>query len=239
VLLAGDSTADHLYPGLVEALGPAASIYSWTASVCPPIENYADGRFENCSALNRVLFDRLLPSGRYDLVVFAAYDAPAWAGRFAQTAETMNRLAIPYILIGETITFVDAPNILVGIHGSTEGIPAYLAARMLDSCSAEHGLDLYAPEHFFSVKERLCRDGAPIAIIDGQFLNVDKAHYSIAGSRFVATALVEWLKGRCSPATTTISDREPLRNMDSGTQTADQRYAPPRYCEVIGESGAH
>lgn len=194
ILLIGDSTAFHLYAGLHVLLKDRADIYTWTASVCPPVANFNDADFPNCGPAMREFFTSVLPSNRYDLALAAVTGRDSYmSSGFESTKARFAEAGIPLVLVGETIQYRDSPAHLIARHGRLDGLPSFLRANMVTSCEGENGRDsLVAPDRFFSMKRILCIGSEPIYQTKGVLMHRDHIHLTEHGSLYVAKALATW-----------------------------------------------
>lgn len=197
VMLAGDSTADHLYPGLVDSLGANADVYSWASSLCPPVLQTPKSAPSNCAVNNATFFHKILAENHYDLVVFSTYkNWPAMIAGFGETAAIMDRLGIRFVLVGQTISFKYPVTDLIARHGTMVGIDGFVSQQINTPCGDEHGLDKLAVGRFFSIQEAICSEGKPVLTAAGKVFQIDEMHFTVQGSKFVGQHLASWLASR-------------------------------------------
>jgi hypothetical protein len=194
ILLIGDSTAFNLYAGLHVLLKDRADIYTWTASMCPPVANFNEANLPNCGPAMREFFTSVLPVNRYDLALAAVAGRESYmSSGFESTKARFAQAGIPLILLGETIAYRDTLAHLIARHGKLDGLPSFLKANMTNSCEGENGRDsLVASDRFFSVKRILCIGSEPIYQTNGILMHRDHIHLTEHGSLYVARALAAW-----------------------------------------------
>ena len=225
ILLAGDSTANHLGPGLQRVLGDEFALFLWSTASCPAL--YGAPYAEGCQDSNNVLFDHLLKEYRYDLVIFSINSA--WSDvktYFPRNVEILDRLGVDYVLMGQPIAYHNSPIDLIARFGLGD-----LRQKMRDnlaiSCVGEHGLNEVVPaSRFFSMKRVLCTDGQPLYEVDGRLMQFDTLHLTQPGSVLVAEKLAEWLRDNGHlPSSASSSANSPKAS--SKADPKDQRLSQP------------
>lgn len=194
IILYGDSTAEHYDIGLRQLIGKDVNIFLWSGSNCTVVYEFNSPINPNCGRLNKIFLEEVLPKNRYDLVIISsALRFPLNTEKLTATIARLKELGIPYLVLGQIITWKDRPQNLVARHGRVGGLPEFMKANLTLGCTDEYGLDSAAPRRFFSVKARMCADGIPVFERSGKLLQADGLHLSQAGSLFVAEALAPWL----------------------------------------------
>ena len=192
LLLLGDSTANALYGGLGSALRGQANVLTWTWASCPPLLDFVDERVPNCGPAMQLFFDQVIANNHYDLVLISADEhIEEMAAHFPATAARLESLGVRFVLLGQTLSYLDAPARLVLKAHRIADLPPLMMAALATPCKDELGRDsLVSQSRFFSLRLALCTGEQPVFEVDGALLQRDYLHLSGKGSLFIASKLV-------------------------------------------------
>lgn len=196
-LLWGDSHAAALYPGLNEiALRESVALSQYTASGCAPLlQNYSDLR-PNCKQINSFVME-LVAQLKPDVVLLHAdWSAGDHYESLADTISAVRNAGVKrVVVIGSVPQWQDtlAHDLLAYWRQERATPPMYMSFRLLPNTAADEDrvekIAEKAGAEFVPLYRWLCAGGAcPTRTSESgnDIMSFDKAHLTIAGSRFAA-----------------------------------------------------
>ncbi len=214
-LLLGDSTAAHLYPGLIRTF-PELNIQQATAASCLPYDETPlrdlPGYQSNCDAMWHFLHDSWYPSHRPDAVIIAAMWDGSSLTKLTPEIELYHRLNIPVMLLGPVLGFdIPLPTLIIanlrhqkGGRSSADYISTHMISENVSlDTKMRQKADFSWHISFVSYFEELCEgrfgatgeavwhtsNGCPIFADNGDPLLFDMHHFTPATSAQFAEAL--------------------------------------------------
>jgi peptidoglycan/LPS O-acetylase OafA/YrhL len=226
LLLAGDSTAAHLYPGLEAVYGRKSTIAQFTSAFCVPLIKNMDilgnkAATGKCREANNFVFDRAA-SLRPDVVVvsadFSIYESvpgfayPAFDQEFLHNMQDLQRRSgAPVVVVGQLPIWINGLSLDVGerikkgvmIPDKTgEGLnrDVFEIDNRLKNLPSGEGVT------YVSMIDRLCDNGecrirtGEKEEVPGDLIAFDRIHLSTNGSRYVVTTFIAPIIGRVAGA---------------------------------------
>ena len=191
MLIIGNSHAADLYPGLKTTF-PDWKISQVTAAACAPI--FAPSEKKHCGPTRKFIFDTVIPTYRYDLVILATSGSGGHR-KLRQVKAFLEDHDQDYIFIGRRPTYSTAPRRFITNYGHLEGLDE--AVRALHIIPKEERIKSLE-RHYYSLKEAFeCEIGEGCVWQDnGELLFRDRTHLSPSGSIYVAERFADWLNNR-------------------------------------------
>lgn len=189
VLIIGSSLAADFYPGLAKNM-PDWSVYQVTASGCPPF--YAFEVKEPCAGLRRFVYQELLESQKYDLVLLSGFNSKVSDQAIAIVDNYMVERSINYAILGPRPSFTDRPTVLIKNYGEAEGLEAYMQSNLNGSEEIKYP---FAVENYYSLNQSLCDENDNCRWYgNGSLYYKDLIHFSVDGSNYVTQDLASWIR---------------------------------------------
>jgi peptidoglycan/LPS O-acetylase OafA/YrhL len=207
LLLWGDSTAAHLYPGLMNNISKKYNIIQRTASLCPPLMNYSSDRRPNCLSINKGIRKFIKKNPPQVVVLAASWLAfPKTYQNITNTVNFLNKQGIKEIYI-----FGPAPywkkTLSDLLYYKFKEDPKRLIPKRLKNAVKNSSFvydkkmkDLLKdyPSKYISSMDILCNKDGCLTLL-GEKANTlvsrDTVHFSDAGSIFVIkNSLLDLLK---------------------------------------------
>ncbi|MDP9051142.1 MAG: hypothetical protein M3O31_10570 [Acidobacteriota bacterium] len=192
ILLAGDSHAAALYPGLAEVF-KEDDILQANVSSCRPALLEPAGSARICGDLNSFLFGSYLPTHHVDALLLAAKWSESDFGSLTQTIQFAHDHGIHVILVGPGIEFDQGlPRILAVTLRSgdvqqaathRERGPEILDAEMASLAATQWRVP------YISIYQYLCTPACPLYAAPDVPLLFDSHHFTAAGATLMARAM--------------------------------------------------
>jgi peptidoglycan/LPS O-acetylase OafA/YrhL len=192
ILLAGDSHAAALFPGLARVF-PDRDILQANVSSCraAPVEPPHSAAI--CSRLNAFLFDDFLPTHHVDTLLLAAKWSPSDFDSLAHTIQFAQSRGIAVVLIGPGIEYDNAMPRILAIalrNGDLQQAARHrdLAPQRLDAVMATLAATVWHVP-YISIYRDLCTPACPLyAVVDVPLL-FDSHHFTEQGAILLAQAI--------------------------------------------------
>jgi peptidoglycan/LPS O-acetylase OafA/YrhL len=188
-LLLGDSTANHLYPGLT-ANFPRANLSEAVASGCQPVLSHSRSESKWCVALMNFIYTAYLPHHRFAVVILAARWEDNDVSNISATIEYLKGLHQPVVLVGPIFRYdASLPRLLAqGIEHNHPELAASHRLKAYDQLDAK--LDQLAHNEwnvpYLSYNRLLCNgDSCPLWAGPNVPLQRDDTHLTEDGARLV------------------------------------------------------
>lgn len=215
ILLWGDSFANHLYPGMIKALGATHDILTLTASSCPPVIGFSRDNRPHCHEINDwaiKTIERIRPETVVmQAIWFYDYKSERFVEKLDDTIRRVKSAGVAnVVLVGQLPVWTPSlPEIIEREYiakrkpipqRSRIGIePGFFA---VDATLAQHFAT--AGVNYVQLMGHLCNeDGCPVSVgpdLSRDLITFDAGHLTNIASdyiveRFVATALNPYRTG--------------------------------------------
>jgi peptidoglycan/LPS O-acetylase OafA/YrhL len=194
ILIAGDSHANMLMPGLTKAFA-GDTLMQATASNCPALVVPSPGRnrSRNCVRLFDFLFNDFLIHHHVDTLVLAARWRDTDLPGIAATVAWTRAHGIHTVIIGPGIEFDTSPPRLIAFalrDGTIDQVPTHEMPfpRVLDARMATLARDVWHVP-YISIYDDLCKPACPLFADDHIPILGDGNHLSPSGSYQLAQAI--------------------------------------------------
>jgi peptidoglycan/LPS O-acetylase OafA/YrhL len=191
ILLLGDSHANHLSAGLLNAL-PKVNLLRLTASGCKPLPE-GDSSGGSCGSLFRYFYDRILPKYRIDEIILAGRWTVGDLPSVAHFLDYTHDRSIPTLLFGPVMQY-DQPLPRLIARGIQAHDSSIVEHHQLDIAPLDHAFaDLARVKGigYVSLLDAMCPHGVCLTKLpDGTPMQFDYGHLTPEGSRAIVDGLL-------------------------------------------------
>lgn len=194
VLVAGDSHAAQLWPGL-SAVFPDRDILEATEAGCPPVLRPIGAAEADCKALFSFLYFDYLERNHVDTLLLSARWAPYMFDALDETVAFARAHGIEVVLVGPTIEY-DTPMPRVIATALRDSHPERIEPhRSTEPQNTDRTMSELARTRwhvpYISIYDNLCKPACPLYATPGVPLLFDTDHFTAAGSELLAHAIRE------------------------------------------------